>query len=210
MPTWRNELPSLDRTGGFSLRRTPSTGALKGVITCQHFLVVDTHYWGGRTIPCERPHCEACTALMPYRTHVYVSYYDPKTSDHSIFECTAMAAVPLEDYYRANNTLRGCIMFATRPKQTSNGRVVIETNTANLQRLHIPEPPDLIAVLSTIWCLPKMDLDQANGHTNGDHGTVNKTRIKRMRCQPDNQPTPEATPLADVLRDPRFTPTKDT
>ena len=201
MPTWSNELPKIEKHMGYDLRRTPAVAALQAIITCEDITVCDTHYWGGRTVPCERSqkmpdgstaagNCPACNESMPYRTHVYVSAFDVKTREHFIFECTSHAAKPLADYRSSAGTLRGCIFHASRPKGAKNSKVVIETNTANLSRNQIPDPPDMILALSTIWRLPITALREDKERFRPKRIRTEKAGLDRMRNQPDNQPDP--------------------
>jgi len=186
---------------GYDLRRTPQSASLQAIITSPELLVCDTHFWGGRTIPCERHHqeldgtltagnCAACNEAVPYRTHVYVSAFDVKTREHFIFECTAHAAKPLEEYRYGNSTLRGCIMHASRPKGLKNAKVVIQTNTANLSKVRLPDPPNVILALTTIWRLPLTGLAIEDHRHQTPTARTKKEPINRMREQPDNQPDP--------------------
>jgi hypothetical protein len=219
MPTWRNDLPTEQKHMGFDIRRTPQAGAVHGIITADDILVCDTHFFHGRTSPCERPQtdhpstdcvgsCPACAQAIPYRSHVYISCFDANRHEHFIFECTTHAAKPLAEYRAANKTLRGCILHATRPKGAKNSRVVIETNTANLAKLTIPAPPDLTLALSIIWRLAKnaisearekaAQMDTADGFATR-HPTlrIDANRLREMRDQPDNQPEPPT--MAEVI-----------
>ena len=54
MPTWRTELPPEGKNRGYDLKRTPTSAPLIAIITSTDLLVCDTHYWHGRTTPCER------------------------------------------------------------------------------------------------------------------------------------------------------------
>ena len=201
MPTWEKELPVQQKHMGFDLRRTPATSALQAIITSEEILVCDTHYWGGRTIPCERIQklsdgskvagdCPPCREAMPFRTHVYVSAFDTKSQEHFIFECTSHAAKPLEEYQKANGTLRGCIFHAERPKGAKNSKVVIQTNSANLAKNPIPEAPNLILALSTIWRLPGSAIAVEREKHRSAEIKTRRAPINRMRNQPDNQPDP--------------------
>jgi len=209
MPTWSTELPKAEKHMGYDLRRTPQFGRLHAIVTCDDLLVCDTHFWGGRTTPCERHqqapdgsltagNCPACNEAMPYRTHVYVSAFDTKTREHFVFECTAHAAKPLEDYRLANGTLRGCIINATRPKGLKNSKVVIETNTANLARVQLPLPPDLVLALSTIWRLPTTGLRERREKHRNPEVTTRKEALDRMREQPNNQSDPPT--VGEILK----------
>jgi len=168
MPSFSNRLPDKAKHMGFDIVRTPTSGNLVACITSEDLLVVDTHYWNGRTIPCERKTldaageatagtCEACNAATPFRTHVYVAAFRDKTHDHFIFECTAHAAKAFAEYREKAGTLRGCAFTASRPKQTKNGKVVVETRTANLCHMTLPQPPNLARALCTIWRVPTPD-----------------------------------------------------
>lgn len=208
MPTWSTKLPEVKKHMGFDLRRTPEAAPLQSIITCDELLVCDTHYWGGRTLPCERVQvmpdgsksagtCAACNESMPYRTHVYVSAFDCRTREHFIFECTAHAAKPLEDYREANGSLRGCIIRASRPKGLKNSKVVIETNSANLAKVQLPQAPDLILALSTIWRLPTTGLRSGKTKRGTTRVATDEPVLNRMRNQPNNQPDP--TPMSEIL-----------
>lgn len=201
MPTWSNELPKHGKHMGFQLHRTPQSASLQAIITCPELLVCDTHFWGGRTIPCERHHqeldgtlsagnCAACNEAVPFRTHVYVSALDTKTRDHFIFECTAHAAKPIEEYRLANNTLRGCIIHASRPKGEKNSKVIIQTSPVNLSRVNLPDPPNVILALTTIWRLPLTGMAIEDQRHKSPTAHTKKGPINRMREQPDNQPDP--------------------
>lgn len=220
MPTWRNTLPPEGKHQGFQLRRTPQSGAVHAIITCEDILVVDTHYWHGRTTPCERQTnalgdtiddstCTACREKIGYRTHVYVTAYDPKKSEHFLFECTTHAAKPLAEYHDAVKTLRGCVIHATRPKGTPNGKVAIETGTANLQKVALPQPPDVPMALAVIWRLPlaaiatqtetTAGLDTPDGHRRRKPTTRIETQpISQQREQENNAGAP--TSIGEILK----------
>jgi hypothetical protein len=210
MPTWRNELPPEGKHMGFDLRRTPQQGAIHAIITCNDLLVCDTHFYHGRTTPCERPcsdssgnsignDCPACSEGIPYRTHVYLSAFDPKKNEHFIFECTSHAAKILDDYRKATGTLRGCIIYATRPKGLKNSKVSIETNTANLSKQKLPSPPDLIKTLCVIWRIPTTAVDTEFHDKKSPRAKVNGKKIREMDTQPNNVPDPLS--LGQILND---------
>jgi len=212
MPTFRTEIPAEGKHHGFKLRRTPTTGSVHAIITCPDLIVCDTHFWHGRTTPCERivndagetiddGPCPPCHDKIPWRTHVYVSAFDAKTVSHFIYECTTHAGLPLQEYRQANGSLRGCIFRATRPLGTANGKVVIETSAANLQKVPLPEAPSLLLCLSVIWRLPltglALELDKTVGMNDRfGYATRNPTvktreaKLAEQRTQPDNQPDP--------------------
>lgn len=159
MPTWSKDVPADPRGPAFPILRTPAFKPLAGVITSPDLVGTFTHYWKGRTMPCEQEACEACKAGIPFRWHAYVSAWTRSTGLHFIFECTAQAAETFTDYRDAFGTLRGCMFIATRMNQKANGRVLIQTKPLDLKTDVIPTPPDVVKCLSIIWNLPPDDLD---------------------------------------------------
>jgi hypothetical protein len=155
MPAWTNELPSQPEQPGFTLRRTPPDRPLRAVVTCNDLNVCLTHFWGGRTMPCEKPQCDACNAMSPKRAHVYLSAYDLTNREHFIFECTAPAAEPFRDWKRDFTTLRGCLFQASRPKRRRNAQVEILTKPCDLTKITLPLPPDVALAMAVIWRLPQ-------------------------------------------------------
>lgn len=219
MPTWRNQLPPQGKHQGFDLRRTPQNGILLAIVTCSDLMVCDTHYWRGRTQPCERKcnddgqtvddsTCPACLEKIGFRSHVYLSVFDPKRSEHYIYECTCNAAKPLQDYYQSTGTLRGCVIHAQRPKGTPNGKVCIDTSAANLSRVNLPSPPDLARALAVIWRLPVTAVETTTEYDYklsppGDHcerkttAHVRADILRNQRTPPDNDGTPPT--VGDVI-----------
>lgn len=219
MPTWSNRLPPEGNHMGFQLRRTPTAATLGGIITCDIFLVCDTHFWHGRTVPCEREvndegktlddsNCPACREKQGYRTHVYVSAFDPKRREHFLFECSTNAAKAFAEYHEAASTLRGCAFHASRAKQTPNGKVSIVCCTANMANVQLPQPPDLAKALCVIWRIPLTGLshqlvderlvpDLAVTKSKHSRSHVNPEPLRNMRSQPDNEPDPPT--MAEIL-----------
>jgi len=208
MPTWRNQLPPEGKNHGFDLCRTPASGTLMGIITCEDLIVCDTHFWHGRTLPCERltndegktiddTPCQACREKAAWRTHVYVSAFDMKKREHFLFECTTLAAKPLAEYREATGTLRGCILNASRPKGQKNAKVAIVTNTANLGRCQIPPPPDIPAALAVIWRLPRAAIAEEPQRNKTTKLRTQNDRLRLMRDQEDNASDPPS--MAEIL-----------
>ncbi len=171
MPTFKNTLPANSETKGYDLHRTPPDKPLKGLITSHNLIGCYTHWWGGRTVPCEDSGCEACKNNTPSRWHCYLSICEAGSRDHFIFECTSKAAKPLEEWYAANGTLRGVMLHAHRPKRRRNARVEIILKPFDIGGTILPEPPDLPRAMAVIWQIP--------GSSVKVEGAVNQTpRIK--------------------------------
>lgn len=154
MPTWTKAPPDDPRGHGLPILRTPAASSLRAVITCDHLIGTDTHFWGGHTVPCERPQCEACNAGIQYRWHGYLSAYNPDDQLHFIFEMTAQAANAFNDYFKQHDTLRCCQFQAWRWKHTRNGRVIIKCERSAIAPHALPKAPDLEKIMAIIWRLP--------------------------------------------------------
>lgn len=154
MPTWTKSPPDDPRGQGLPLIRTPALRSLKAIVTSESLIGTDTHYWGGHTVPCERPECDACAAGIRYDWHGYVSAYNPLDQLHFIFEVTANAAKVFQDYQLVNKTLRCCQFEAYRWRHTKNGRVMIKAERSAMADHALPKAPDVRKVMAVIWRIP--------------------------------------------------------
>lgn len=200
MPHFTNAPPTDDHRHALPIRRTPTNGRLEAVITSEDLIGCDTHYYGGRTIPCERPDCEPCNKGVPFRWHAYVSAMDARTRLHFIFEVTAQAAEILIEYRNAHGTLRGCLFEAQRLHHRPNGRVLLRAKPAAIEQMRLHQPADLIRCLCTIWSLGKNLEDTQNDLTGprrappnraGHLGPVNRTRVPLATDANSQNPDPE-------------------
>lgn len=154
MPTYQNSPPRDDTGFALTIRRTPPGPPTIGIITCADLIGTNTHFYGGRTIPCETPTCKACSEGHPYRWHSYISALDPKTHQQYILELTAGTTLPLVNYRNAHGSLRGCCFRATRANWAKNSRVTLQLKPADLTDLILPPPPQLDRCLAILWSLP--------------------------------------------------------
>jgi hypothetical protein len=140
--------------------RTPTGKPLTAIITSRNLLGCNTHFFKGRTLPCETPTCEACLQGSPWRWHAYLACWNPATGEHFLFETTAAASEAFAAYRSRYGTLRGCKFRASRSTTSKTGRIKIECVPADLARTTIPEEPDLIRVLSVLWNLPTSQMSR--------------------------------------------------
>lgn len=173
MPTFSSNIPDDPRGPSFPILRTPPGRALIAIVTSPNLVGCFTHYWKGRTVPCDAPNCEACQAGMPFRWHAYQSAYIRETSLHCLFECTAQAAEHFTDYREAHGTIRGCLFEARRYNNRHNARILIRCKPADLTGIILPKPPDLIRCLSILWGFPADDVQL--GLINPEKKTQNVT-----------------------------------
>lgn len=154
MPTYSNAPPDPDEQRALPIRRTPTQGQLRAAITVDDLIGTNTHFYGGHTVPCEPPNCEACAKGIPWSWHGYVSAIQAGTRLHFIFEFTAQVGQTLREYFDVQSTLRGCVFTAERMHHRPNGRVIITLTPGDLAALNLPRPPDVEAVLAIIWHVP--------------------------------------------------------
>lgn len=161
MHNFSHEPPIDTRGNSLQLKRCPTGRELTGIITCSDMVGTATHFYHGRTLPCDSDNCAACSDGMPWRWHAYVSLWGPKVKQHILFEMTARACEPLKAYREANGTLRGCVLIAKRVNSSPNARVLIHTSVADLELNPIPAEPNLLSALSILWNieLPAIALD---------------------------------------------------
>ncbi len=172
MSNWTNTPPTPADGYGLRLIRTPQTGKIKGLITYQELTGTPTHYWGGRTVPCERPDCKACEAQIGWRWHGYVPIILPGDHEHVILELTAQACELIKNYAEVNGSLRGTFITAVRATGRINGRVLLTLLPSDLQSIVLPEEPDVPKVMRHIWGIqadttaePTYSEDRGNGFT---------------------------------------------
>lgn len=154
MPNFTNRPPADDSGPNLRLRRTPSFGKLVAIVTSTDLVGCPTHFFKKRTVPCERPDCEACAAGYAWRWHGYLSAVDQKTNEHFLLEMTAQAAEPFVEYRERHHDLVGCLFEASRLGEHANGRVIIRCKPIDLTQVKLPPTPNLIACVCHIWNLP--------------------------------------------------------
>jgi len=151
MPVFSSEVPKDPRGPAFPIVRTPTAKPLIAIVTSTDLVGCFTHFFKGRTMPCEGDGCEACESGLPYRWHAYQSVLTQKDHLHCLFESTAQASENFTEFRDAHGTLRGCLFEASRLHQKPNGRIIIRTKPADLKDINLPRPPDIVKCLSILW-----------------------------------------------------------
>jgi len=83
-----------------------------------------------------------------------------KSNEHVLFEVTAQASEQFTEYHKRHSTLLGCQFRAERAGGKSNGRVLIRTKPADLAKVNLPKPPDIVKALSHIWNISTRDITE--------------------------------------------------
>jgi hypothetical protein len=195
MPKWSRTPPAAELRGNMDLVRTPTDGSIVAIVTSEDLIGTNTHFWGGRTVPCEPPSCPACDAGCPTRWHAYTAIFNPSSGTQQILELTAQASVAFCRYLDAHGSLRGCHFKAYRTGRARNSKIEVVTKPADLTKLVLPDPPDVMRVLATIWRIDPSAWteDGARDHVSEfvARGTVN--RLAERLAPPDDPPKPAAT-----------------
>jgi len=186
MLNFSNVPPTDPRGTALPLVRTPAFKPLVATITSTDLVGCPTHFYHGRTVPHDDEDCAPCNAGMPWRWHAWLSAVVLSTNTHILFECTRQAAETLLLYRTAHNTLRGCTFRAQRPSKQPNGRVYIETKKADLDKLTLPEAPDLIKCLAIIWNIATDDMAIPDERRGMPHVAVERNPLHKPETAPGN------------------------
>lgn len=152
MPQWENTPETPADTAVFRIVRTPATGKLAGLLTCNDLVGCNTHFAMNRTVPCEgRDRCPLCADGHAYRWHGWVSAVILPGLEHVLVEFTANAATTFHTYQDLHGSLRACRFSAFRPSGRHNGRVVIQTTPGDPGKIRLPDPPNIRRILCHIW-----------------------------------------------------------
>lgn len=159
MPNWSNQVPDDPRGHGLPLVRTPAARSLTAIVTSADIIGCDTHFWGGHTVPCTKPECEACLAGISYLWHGYLSAFNPADNLHFIFEMTTQAAKKFAEYRKEHGTVRCCQFEAYRWRQRRNGRVMLKLVPSAMPSAALPAAPDVAKIMAVIWRLPAPNVE---------------------------------------------------
>lgn len=168
MLTFSHDLPNDPRGPSLDLKRCPVGRAMTAIVTSVDLVGCPTHFYGGRTVPCTGDDCPAHKDGVPWRWHTYLSAYAVNAKVHFLFESTRRASESFIQYREAYGSLRGCQFRAWRATMTPNSRVYVETKPADLEQLQLPQPPNLLQVLSIIWNVPLTDMQIDHQRDNVD------------------------------------------
>lgn len=193
MPRYSNTPPNPADGVALPILRTPASGKIKAIVTSDDLIGTFTHFWGGHTVPCTSPECDACKHGIPSRWHAYLSAWNPPKALHFLYECTAGAAQVLVDYRNTHEQLRSCVFEAYRWRNARNGRVMLRCEPHPDQRHPLPPAPNLEHVLSILWQLPKDNVKPTDDRYLGREIDVNP-KLPTLREALNRQENPHAKP----------------
>jgi len=181
MPTFSNQVPHDPRGLSLPLKRCPVGKPVIAIVTSLDLIGCKTHFYQGKTQPCENETCKACLDGVRWTWHSYLSAYDHAAKLHFLFESTARATEAFVQYREAHDVLRGCLFRAQRTQLRANARVYIETRPADLEKYSLPNPPDLTKILAIIWNLPDAVLAKGRRIKNVPNLTPEEEALEQIR-----------------------------
>ena len=157
-----------------TLVRTPPTGTLKGIITCQRPIATPTHYHARRTVPCALPpNCPLCEVGLKWRLHCYLSFINLANLAHEIVEFPARQYDAIANWYRRLGSIRGLYFEASRPNGRPNGPIQLSVRRPASEPASLPDPLPIEKILCKIWGVPEPDqtpqpqkVEKPNEHPN--------------------------------------------
>ncbi len=188
VPKFTDTPPTDPRGHALPIIRTPAQKKFQIVLTAPTMIGTNTHFWGGKTVPCETPECPACQKGVPYRWHAYTSGVLQPNNLHVIYELTALASENLVTYRKNHGTLRGCLVSAYRWRGAPNGRIVLKCEPCAQPVETLPTPPDLVTCLSIIWQLPLPAVSTSGQYAGADHVQATREELNSLAFPIERNP----------------------
>lgn len=138
----------------FALRiiRTPHTREITLLSTCTIHVGAYTHWFNGRTTPCEAPDpCPACQEGRSARWHGYISALLLPHAEHVLWEFTAPLLEQIDAYIKQHGDLRRAKLLARRIKPYPTSRQTIWLRPGDAGDPPLPPQPDIAKILLHIW-----------------------------------------------------------
>lgn len=177
MPTFNDRVPSNATRFQLTLIRCQQGGTIRAVITSPRIVGLYTHYFGGRTCPCVDVQCKACSEGFSARWHGYFGVWLAGKPQHKILELTANPCLAIQSYQDTYGTTRGALITVKRVGARQNGRVECVCEPCNRDKLSLPDEPNLINALATLWSLPTSAfIEQTAAQTGNAEQTVSGQR----------------------------------
>ena len=154
MPTIYNRIPADATKYSLHLLRCGQAATIRGIVTSANIVGLHTHYFGGRTTPCQDTECKPCAQGFSARWHAYFGVWTAGKSRHVLLELTATPSLALQNYHDLHGTIRGAEIEVKRLGRRQNGRVQCTATPADLSKIIIPPEPTILPALATLWSIP--------------------------------------------------------
>lgn len=130
----------------------------RGLVTCDKFLEVETHFIGGRTLPCLDEGCAACDLKRPRRYEAFASVVWSHNTKHQIVRLTRNAMLMAKSALIDVCSPRGYVLEIERRTARANGRLVVTVDPTIVPGRKMPDAPDLLAHLARVWRIDGMEV----------------------------------------------------
>lgn len=199
-PRWSSAPPDNQRRLPHKIV-VPTDKPLRGIVTCEMFVGVFTHWDGNATVPCADGSCELCKRGESSRWYGFLGVWDPKTNGHIGVRVTSGSAEYLEDYIRQWKTLRAASISIERARKTQKAKMLIKlAPNKQYAPASVPESLDLHAILAHMWRIDKVtDPTQRAMLEESARRAVEESRqqLARLRDPNSAQQEPEPPPFDD-------------
>lgn len=156
---------------GLAVKRAPSIGRDIWTILSEQLYGCSTHYYRRRTQPCVGDGCEICASGQPRRWYGWLVGYDVARREKVIVEVPPGVALALRAYRGQVGNLRGHCICLSRRNKKENGPVKAEFAAGKFASELLPPCPDIVALLSRMWCVR----DLANVEALGEPLQIHKS-----------------------------------
>lgn len=133
--------------------RTPAQGLSNVTCLSNDCLGDHTHFWRGRTKPCQRKHCEACREGIGKRWRGYVFVEVRRTGKIYALELTPACMGEVDRWVTAHGTLRGAKFSLARRDEKPNGKLRLAISPADPLARDLPTAPSMRKFLARLWQL---------------------------------------------------------
>lgn len=157
-PQWAASPPTVPESFALPLRRVPPKGVRGLVILSDHLIGCYTHYFAGRTQPCQTGNCDACNANNQRRWHGYLLVWNPTNGYRLVLELSHHASAQLAETTKTLTTLRTLAIAARRVPEKPNGKIILEIERTSHKPDELPPPIDTAKYLLHLWGVKRSPL----------------------------------------------------
>ena len=148
---WNHDPEPESKTPKLKLLRCPQGSLPPFVILSPAQFGGDSHYYGGRTIPCEGRDCPYCAVHSKRIWKGYLAVWDAKHRTTGIIEFTKPCLETIRTYKAAHGTLRTHAIELHRAGKKINGTLSVILTPTAWADADIPPPPDVVGILTRMW-----------------------------------------------------------
>lgn len=135
----------------YDILRCRQGKVVKGIMLAGDVCGAYTHWYGGRTLPCNGLSCPACKMNVEVRWHGYLPLYNTSTRNIVIAEITTAAVEPIDRWFREKRSLRGAFISIMRGAERVNSPLKSRVEEGPLPAEALPNPPHVREILEKMW-----------------------------------------------------------